>query len=69
MIGKETKVLISRYNRSVKRAIENLKNIEQIEENKIIIKNTLNISRAMEHKILVNNRAINDENISKFIKG
>lgn len=67
-IGKETKVLISRYNRSVKRAIENLKNIEQIEENKIIIKNTLNISRAMEHKILVNNRAINDENISKFIK-
>lgn len=67
-IEKETKVFMSRYNKSVKRAINELKNIEQLEENKIAIKNVLNISRAMEHKILVNNRAINDENINKFVK-
>lgn len=67
-IEKETKVLISKYNKSVKKSISRLKDLENIEENKIIIKNSLNISRAMEHKILVNNRALNDENIDKFIK-
>lgn len=67
-IEKETKVLINRYNKAVKDSILRLEDLNNLSENRIIIKNTLNISRAMEHKILVNNRALNDENIDKFVQ-
>ena len=67
-IEKETKTLISRYNKVVKGCIKRLENLDDIKENKTTIKNVLNISRALEHKILVNNRALNNDDIDRFIQ-
>lgn len=67
-IEKETKTLINRYNKAVKGCIKKLENLDDIKENRIAIKNVLNISRALEHKISVNNRALNNDDIDKFIQ-
>lgn len=67
-IEKETKTLIDKYNKISKESIKKLENLDKIKENRIFIKNVLNISRALEHKISVNNRALNNEDIDKFIQ-
>lgn len=67
-IEKETKTLINKYNKAVKGSIKRLENLDNIKENRIAIKNVLNISRALEHKISVNNRALNNNDIDKFIQ-
>ena len=67
-IETETKSLIKRYNKVVKECTKRLENLDDIKENKIAIKNALNISRALEYKILINNRALNNDDIDKFIQ-